>query len=144
MKSLRLVLDTNVLVSALLFAEGSLSWLRASWRSEAIVPLASRDTTNELLRVLSYPKFELTGDDIEHLLADYLPWCEPVTVSEPPLVPECRDPFDKPFLELALCGEADALVTGDRDLLALAPEFAVPIVTAREIRTLVANSYDIV
>lgn len=139
MKSLRLVLDTNVLVSALVFAEGSLPWLRVSWRSKAVVPLASRDTTNELLRVLTYPKFELTGDDIEHLLADYLPWCEPVTVSEAPLVPECRDPFDRPFLELALCGEADALVTGDRDLLALAPEFSVPIATAREIRTLVAS-----
>ena len=139
MKSLRLVLDTNVLVSALVFAEGSLSWLRVSWRSKAVVPLASRDTTNELLRVLTYPKFELTGDDIEHLLADYLPWCEPVTVSEAPRVPECRDPFDRPFLELALCGEADALVTGDPDLLTLAPEFSVPIVTAREIRTLVAS-----
>ena len=139
MKSLRLVLDTNVLVSALVFAEGSLSWLRVSWRSKTVVPLASRDTTNELLRVLTYPKFELTGDDIEHLLADYLPWCEPVTVSEAPLVPECRDPFDRPFLELALCGEADALVTGDRALLALAPEFSVPIVTTREIRTLVAS-----
>ena len=83
--------------------------------------------------MISYPKFELTRDDIEHLLADYPPWCEPVTVSEPPRVPECRDPFDQPFLELALCSEADALVTGDRDLLALTPEFAVPIVTAREI-----------
>ena len=139
MKPLRLVLDTNVLVSALLFTEGSLSWLRASWQSKTMIPLASRDTTNELLRVLSYPKFELSADDIEHLLADYLPWCEPVTVSEPPRVPECRDPFDQPFLELALCGEADALVTGDRDLLALAPEFPVPIVTARAIRPQVAE-----
>lgn len=139
MKSLRLVLDTNVLVSALLSAEGSLSWLRASWRSEAIIPLASRDTTNELLRVLSYPKCELTGDDIEHLPADYLPWCEPVTVSETPGVPECRDPFDQPFPDLALSGEADALVTGDRDLLALAPEFSIPMVTAREMRARMAG-----
>ena len=135
MKPLRLVLDTNVLVSALLFAEGSLSWLRESWRSMAIIPLASRDTTNELLRVLSYPRFELTGEDVEHLLADFLPWCEPVAWSEPRTVPECRDPSDRPFLELALCGGADALVTGDRDLLALAPEFAIPIVTPAEMRT---------
>ena len=139
MNSLRLVLDTNVMVSAVVFTAGSLSWLRVSWRSKAIIPLASRDTTNELLRVISYPKFDLTSDDIEHLLADYLPWCEPVTVSEPPRVPECRDPFDRPYLELALCGEADALVTGDRDLLALAPDFAVPIVTPRQIRTRLAD-----
>ena len=138
-ETLRLVLDTNVLVSALLSAAGSLSWLRVSWRSKAIIPLASRDTTNELLRVISYSKFDLTSDDIDHLLADYLPWCEPVTVSETPRVPECRNPFDRPFLELALCGEADALVTGDRDLLARAPEFAVPIVTPRQIRTRLAD-----
>lgn len=140
MKPLRLVLDTNVLVSALLFREGSLSWLRVSWQSKAMIPLASGDTTNELLRVLAYPKFELGADDIEHLLADYLPWCEPVTVSEPPRVPECRDPFDQPFLELALCGEAEALVTGDQDLLALAPDFPVPIVTVRAIRRRIEES----
>ena len=48
----RLVLDTNVLVSALLFPTGSLSWLRHAWHSEAIIPLASHDTTVELIRVL--------------------------------------------------------------------------------------------
>ena len=47
----------------------------------------------------------------------------------PPVVPDCRDPSDKPFLELALAGQADALVTGDGDLLALAPVFPIPIIT---------------
>ena len=47
----------------------------------------------------------------------------------PPPVPHCRDPFDRPFLELALAGRADALVTGDADLLALADSFTVPILT---------------
>ncbi len=95
----------------------------------AIVPLASRDTTAELIRVLLYPKFRLTADGREDILADYLPWCETVTVSGPVSVPECRDPLDRPFLELALSGRADALVTGDNDLLALAPIFSVPILT---------------
>ena len=129
MTLLRPVLDTNVLLSALLFPAGSLSWLRHAWHSETIIPLASQATTLELLRVLSYPKFQLTNYEREDLLADYLPWCETVTVSEPPAVPDCRDPFDRPFLELALAGRADALVTGDGDLLALAPEFPVPILT---------------
>ena len=61
-----------------------------------------------------YPKFRLTGDEREDLLADYLPWCETVIVSKPPAVPECRDFSDRPFLELALAGKADALVTGGR------------------------------
>ena len=130
----RLVLDTNVLLSALLFPTGSLSWLRHAWQSEAILPLASRDTTAELLRVLSYPKFRLTGDEREDLLADYLPWCETVIVSKPPAVPDCRDSSDRPFLELALVGQADALVTGNDDLLALASAFSVPILTPNATR----------
>ncbi|MBT3358794.1 MAG: putative toxin-antitoxin system toxin component, PIN family [Rhodospirillales bacterium] len=125
----RLVLDTNVLLSALLFHAGSLSWLRPAWQSENIRPLASHDTTAELIRVLSYPKFKLTDDEREDLLADYLPWCETATVPNPTKVPDCRDPFDRPFLELALTAKADALITGDKDLLVLADEFSVPIIT---------------
>ena len=125
----RLVLDTNVLLSALLFHAGSLSWLRPAWQSENIRPLASHDTTAELIRVLSYPKFKLTDDEREDLLADYLPWCETATVPNPTKVPDCRDPFDRPFLELALTAKADALITGDKDLLVLANEFSVPIIT---------------
>lgn len=47
----RLVLDTNVLLSALLFRSASMTWLRTAWQSESILPLASRDTVSELLRV---------------------------------------------------------------------------------------------
>ena len=130
----RLVLDTNVLVSALLFPAGTVSWLRNAWQAQVVVPLVSRDTTAELIRVLSYPKFQLIDDEREDLLADYLPWCETVSVSEPLAVPECRDPFDRPFLALALAGHADALVTGDEDLLALAPLFSVPILTPDELK----------
>lgn len=129
MTPLRTVLDTNVLVSALLFPGGNASWLRRMWRSSAILPLVSRETASELIRVLGYPKFRLTRHEQEDLLADYLPYCEPVIVEEPLTLPDCRDPFDRPFLALALAGEADALVTGDADLLALAPEFPVPIMT---------------
>lgn len=133
----RMVFDTNVLVSALLFPASRLSWLREAWQSEAVVPLASGDTTRELIRVLSYPKFGLTDDERDDLLADYLPWCETVAVSERPDTPDCRDPFDRAFLELALAGGADALVTGDDDLLTLAPSFPVPILPPNSARALV-------
>ena len=123
----RLVLDTNVLLSALVFRVGSLAWLRYAWRSGTVRPLASRDTTAELIRVLHYPKFRLTRGEREDLLDDYLPQCETVPVPAFIEVPECRDPFDRPFLELALVAEADALLTGDKDLLELAGRFPVPI-----------------
>ena len=126
----RLVLDTSVLLSALLFPAGALAWIRAAWRAERIRPLASRDTTAEFIRVLAYPKFRLTAAEHQDLLEEYLPCCETVVIPDPPpRVPACRDPFDLPFLELALAGRADALVTGDRDLLALVDSFALPILT---------------
>ena len=134
MTGMRLVLDTNVLLSALLFSTRSFSWLRHAWQSEAILPLVSRNTTAELIRVLRYPKFRLTREEREDILTDYLPWCETVTVSEPPAVPHCRDPFDRPFLELALVGQADALITGDNDLLALSPPFSIPILTPKALK----------
>lgn len=133
----RIVLDTNVLVSALLFPARRLTWLREAWQSEAVVPLASGDTTRELIRVLSYPKFHLTADERDDLLDDYLPWCETVAVSERLDTPVCRDPSDRPFLELALEGRADALITGDDDLLVLAPAFPVPILSPNAARDLV-------
>ncbi len=129
MKPPRLVLDTNVLLSALLFQSGSLSWLRTAWQAGSLRPLANRQTVAELARVLCYPKFRLVPVEREEMLAEYLPWCEIVTIPAPPVVPDCRDPFDRPFLELALASGADALVTGDGDLLALVDAFPVPILT---------------
>lgn len=123
----RLVLDTNVLLSALLFHQGAVAWLRHAWQSDTVRPLASRDTTEELIRVLAYPKFKLTDGDREDLLGDYLPWCETVTVPNTTQVPNCRDPFDRPFLALAVVAKADVLITGDKDLLELAGDFKVPI-----------------
>jgi uncharacterized protein len=55
----------------------------------------------------------------------------------PPVVPDCRDLQDVPFLWLAIAGQAEYLITGDRDLLVLADEFAVPIVTAAMFRSVI-------
>lgn len=117
----RVVLDTNVVLSALLFRGGPAARVRAGWQAGRFVPLASTGTAQELVRVLAYPKFRLSADEQEELLADLMPWVEVVRVSDPPpAVPACRDPFDLPFLQLAIAGRARALVSGDHDLLALA------------------------
>jgi putative PIN family toxin of toxin-antitoxin system len=85
------------------------------------VPLASTATAQELVRVLAYRKFRLSAAEQEELLADWLPWVEVVRMPDPPPpVPACRDPSDLPFLQLALVGRAQVLVSGDRDLLDLA------------------------
>ena len=135
MTPVRPVLDTNVLVSSLLFPSGAVSWMRGAWRPGSIRPLVSRETAAELIRVLAYPKFALDPDDRRDLLDDYLPYCESVEVPvAPPAIPECRDPFDRPFLQVALAGRADALVSGDAGVLALADAFAVPILSPTAFR----------
>ena len=125
----RILLDTNVLIPALLSRNGPLSWYRIAWKSEFILPLTSRTATAELLRALTYTKFGLADSDRQQALEDYLPWCEVVTVPEGIEVPECRDPKDRPFLELAASARAEALVTGDKDLLVLSDDFEIPILT---------------
>ena len=55
-------------------------------------------------------------------------------MTNPVVVPDCRDPLDRPFPELALAARADALLTGDKDLLVLAEVFQVPILTPAAFR----------
>jgi putative PIN family toxin of toxin-antitoxin system len=128
--STRVVFDTNVVLSALLFGGGTAGALRRAWQSGQVLPLVNTATTHELIRVLAYPKFRLTADERQELLADYLPFTSVVRVA--PVMaasPECRDPFDVPFLHLASAGKAKALVSGDKDLLVLHGRFAVPVLS---------------
>lgn len=124
----RVVFDTNVVLSALLFTHGRLSWLVDHWQTGGCVPLVSRATAGELTRILAYPKFRLTADEQLEALAAYAPYCEAVEIAQScPIL--CRDPKDQSFLDLAESGDAQILVTGDDDLLALAGQTAFVIET---------------
>jgi putative PIN family toxin of toxin-antitoxin system len=116
---LRVVLDTNVVVSALLFERGTLAWIRTAWQTWLIQPVVAEPTVRELMRVLAYPKFRLNALDLEQLLADLLPWCEtwaaPIICAQQ----QVRDPKDQVFVDLALTARVSALVSGDADLLGL-------------------------
>src|SRR5215469_4409888 len=116
--TLRVVFDVSTVVSALLFQDGRLAWLRRHWRDGSCTPLLSRTTTAELVRVLNYPKFRLSQADRHELLGEYLPFCETVMINgQCPL--KRRDANDQVFLDLAEIGRADVLVSGDNDLLDL-------------------------
>jgi putative PIN family toxin of toxin-antitoxin system len=130
---LRVVCDTNTVVSALLFNQGRLAWLRAAWQEGSVIPLVCQATAAELLRVLAYPKFRLSREDQEELLGDFLPYAEVVVLEEAADLPSCRDPHDLVFLQLARCAKADALVTGDEDLLVLREAFTISIRTPAEL-----------
>lgn len=125
------VIDTNLVLSALVFATGRLAALRRAWQHGQCIPLVSQGTAAELIRVLAYPKFKLSAADREELLADYLPYCRSMRIpARLPKLPQCRDANDQMFIELAAVGQADGLVTGDKNLLVLSPAFGQRILTA--------------
>ncbi len=129
----RVVLDTNCLISALIFSRGKFAWLREAWQTKRFTALASHDTVSELIRVLAYPKFKLTREEQETLLADFLPYVETVKIdTTPDGLPDIRDADDIIFLVLADAGRADALVSGDGDIQAVRDQFQIPILTVAE------------
>lgn len=129
----RIVLDTNVVLSALLFTAGRLPWVRHAWQHHRLQPLACKETIRDLMRVLAYPKFQLTPHEQHDLLEAFLPYTDVVTLPAPwPSLPQCHDPKDQMFLVLAHTGKADILMTGDKDLLAMRDDFPELIMTPEE------------
>jgi putative PIN family toxin of toxin-antitoxin system len=131
--SRRVVFDTTTVVSALLFTNGRLAWLRQHWKEAGCIPLLSQSTAAELTRVLGYPKFRLSQEDRRELLGDYMPYCE--IIEQVRRCPQtCRDEKDQPFLDLAQGGAAELLISGDHDLLALAGQTTFLIETPEAYR----------
>jgi uncharacterized protein len=129
----RVVLDTNVLISALRFPSGISAKMRTLWMHHHVVPLVCTATAEELIRTLGYPKFKLNDDERHDLLADYLPWCDVVEIpTPPPRTPKCRDDDDVVFLQLAIAGKAKLLITGDTALLELRNRVEFNILTPAE------------
>ncbi len=132
---IRLVLDTNVLVSALLFS-GEIGNVVSSWKASKFLPVFSQDTFDEFRRVLAYPKFSLTPREIDVLLQnEVLPFCEVVDI-EDEIIGVCRDRSDDKFLSCAVAAKADYIVSGDKDLLVLGNFRNIPIITAAALKGL--------
>ena len=131
---MRVVLDTNVLISALVFESLGAVWLRNLWQQGGIVPVVSKETVEELMRVMAYKKFALSESDQHDLLEDYLPYAETIAMPKTRArIPKCRDPNDEMFLRLAYAAKVDAIVMDDDDLLSLAGESRIPILSLSEL-----------
>jgi len=131
----KVVLDTNVVISALLFG-GETVRLVSLWQTGAFSWLASAAIIQEYARVLAYPKFKLTEAEIRELLnEDILPFVTAVRVGKVPRVIR-QDPSDDEFLACALTGKADAIVSGDHHLLELKRYREIPIL---DVRTFLSN-----
>lgn len=119
------------MISALLFS-GTAARLVPLWQSRRITLLISREILTEYLRVFAYPKFQLSDQEIRPLIEEeLLPFVETIRVRRRLAVVR-RDPDDDKFLECAVAGRAQYLVTGDRDLRELGTFRGTTILTAGE------------
>ncbi len=130
---MRLVVDTNILVSALLATTSLPAQLVVLWRAGRFDLLTAAEQLDELMRVTRYPKIRerlaptLAGRLVNDLRA------LAVTLDALPVVDVSPDPDDNYLLALAAAGSADFLVTGDKhDLLGLAVYQGTKIITVRE------------
>ena len=130
----RVVVDTNVIISGILLPRS------APGRALTTIvrhtyPLVSGDTFRELHEKLLLPKFDryVSVSSRQAFLKRFLAVAAFIPVST--TLEACRDPKDNKFLELALDGEADWIVSGDRDLLVLHPFRGIPVLTPQAFLT---------
>jgi hypothetical protein len=130
-KELRVVLDTNILISALIFT-GVLSKIVNLWKHGSVVPVLTKETFNEFREVLNYPKLSLTKTEINLILEEeILPYFEVVKVARS-VKEVCRDRQDDKFISCAIAARADYIVSGDEDLLVLKKYGQTKIISASE------------
>ncbi|MFZ0761244.1 MAG: putative toxin-antitoxin system toxin component, PIN family [Candidatus Sulfotelmatobacter sp.] len=130
----RIVVDTNVLVSRLILPRSvpAQALRRAELEGRLLI---SEATMYELADALSRPRFDryVSREDRKGFLQRLGTIAELVPIIH--LIRECRDPKDDKFLEVALDGRADVIITGDADLLGMHPwrgiEIVVPVATWR-------------
>jgi putative PIN family toxin of toxin-antitoxin system len=135
---MRVVFDTNVLVSALLFeySTPAQAFFFAASNGEILI---SADLVNEIHRVIYRPKFDryISDSQREDFTLSLVEAGDLVNVTD--AIAVCRDPKDNMILELAVSGKADVIVTGDDDLLALNPFRKISILNPQAFLTLFAS-----
>ena len=127
-KKIRTVIDTNVIISAILFG-GIPGELISLWKSGHIQPLASKDIIDEYIKVLTYPKFKLSEKEINYILYnEILPYFEVVTLKPGQAIIQ-EDPSDDKFIHCANAGRASVIISGDQHLINLKSYGKIKILT---------------
>ena len=128
MGALKVVIDTNVLISALLFG-GIPGKLIDPWQRGIIKPAASKEIIEEYLRVLTYSKFKLSEEEINYLLyREIIPFFDVIEAHPGPLIIK-KDPEDDKFIRCASTANAKYIISGDRHLLELKKYRKIKILT---------------
>lgn len=129
---MKVVIDTNVMVSALLFG-GRTAPIHDLWKSGVLCPILSREILAEYTRTFAYPKFELSPDEIAELLEEeILPYFSLIKPGRIRLKQKPVDPDDEIFIKAAIAGKVEALISGDSHLLALNGGYKFRIVKPSE------------
>lgn len=130
----RVVLDANVVISALIrpdSAPGRI--LKAAVQGQTVRALLSPPLVEELQRALAYPRLrpylKMSSPETREFVLLLEQIADAVNLDDHPAPGICRDPHDEPYLQTALAGRADYVVTGDRDLLDLGAVDGIPILT---------------
>ena len=119
---MKIVLDTNVLVSGLMSPGGVPGRIVGAWFDAQFDVVSSREQLGEIARVLTYPKIRRIHKWDEHRIEQFVEglYLKMDMVTPDPLVVEdLRDAHDLPILAALVSANADVLVTGDQDLLVL-------------------------
>ena len=152
--SLRVVLDTNVVIDWLVFDRPFMTQLRDGLRDGRACILSYEPAIAELRRVLGYPALKLAVERREAILAQYLAHAHIVqmpanftlqSLLTPTGFPRCRDPDDQHFLALAFHTRADAVVSRDAAVLKLrkrARKFGVTVLDVQEMIALLERRSD--
>jgi len=128
-KVIRVVVDTNVVISGLLF-NGTPGRLISLWKRGQIKPLTSAEIIDEVIRVLAYPKFKLSESEINYLLnIEILPHFDVIETKQKFSSIIKEDPSDDKFIHCAEAGKANYIISGDQHLLSLKRYKKIQIIT---------------
>src|SRR5258706_16331966 len=125
----RAVLDTNIIVSSAL--GGALVLVLEKWDQGKFTVIVTTDILDEYFQVLNRPKFKLKQETIDKITRYIYQFSEFVVPEEQIHFVEA-DPKDDKFLEAAIAGKADFIVSGDKHLLDLKEFRSIPIISGAE------------
>lgn len=129
---MRVVIDTNVIISRFLSPSGSPARVLALWEDGRFEAVVSEPILAEYDRVLAYPKIAvrlgLTSDEIAQTVADFRAFAVVIEPADQVTV-IADDPSDNMFLEAAIAGSCDYVVSGDPHLLRVGEYRGIPVLT---------------
>ncbi|HEX9809834.1 MAG TPA: putative toxin-antitoxin system toxin component, PIN family [Alphaproteobacteria bacterium] len=138
---MRIVLDTNILIAALITKDTPPDRLYQAWLNSEFGLVTSTAQMAEVATVLARPRLRryLDADEAAAILENID--TRAIILDDPPNVDLSPDPKDNPILAAAIAGKADLIVSGDKKhMLALGVVEGIPIVTARDALDRLSNA----